>query len=59
MLNQNPISSCHEGDFGFLVIGASNQICVVGYSSLCHQHGLVIIFTKIISRNFGLDHCLN
>jgi hypothetical protein len=46
-------------DFGFWAIVASIQICVIGYSSLCHHRALVIIFTKILSRNFGPYQCLN
>jgi hypothetical protein len=49
------------GDFELLAIGESIQICVASYSSPCHHCALVIIFTKILSRNsnLNLDQCLN
>jgi len=43
------------GDFELLAIGASIWICVTSYSSPCHHCALVIIFTKILSRNSNLN----
>jgi hypothetical protein len=45
--------------FEFLAIVASIWICVIGCSSLCHHRALVIIFAKILNRNYGPYQCLN